>query len=314
MPGLRQPTTLQLEQTSQKAQDFWNKVFVAFRLIFEKEYPDKVLSEARTCGSIIVRFKRSIAHDCKLMDAIIKKQNPIKSGMNEEAYRQHLNDFFIPQSTSGKSSFRFWDCLEYLSREVSTLFGQSVANNAQARPMEPAVLDLMDDVSESLTNNCHNDDDSDDKMGTGVETVDQTMNRPIGVKKAKRNAKQEKLVDKRKKTKLNSAVGSVSFGDQNPHPLSTSFHSFRKGMDTKAKSMVCIELAKLGLALNQPDKATKYFMKAEALLDGDNAAVVLLPSSDKNKGVDSIDNDNKTVSTLGETSTDESDDSILLAH
>jgi len=206
--------------------------------------------------------------------------------------------------------------------------------------MEPTVYNLMEDVTETLTSNRSaasssevkvNHSDNNDKEGAGVETVVQkNLPRLIGVKKAKKQRRlqeQETTEDKKPPAKNKAKVtasGSVSsmdtmFVQTQPHPvhvITDALKSIQDGMATKSQGLMCLELAKLGLALNEREKAVKYFTKAEALYE----ATETDKKSEDDKKLDDdktednkkMNDDTKTVSTgVGETSTESSVDTTL---
>jgi len=267
----------------------------------------------------------------------------MRSGQNEAAYRATLNEYFIPQSTNGKTSFRFWECLDYLAREMPTLFGQSLSLKNHWT-MEPALYNLMEDVTDTLTaNNTNNnnnntnpnnsiayDDNSrDEEFGAAVETVQQNLVCPIGVKKAKKRILEE-AQEKKKQTKTRkvTASGSVSSMDtcsivveSKPHPVTAfteAIKCFQKSQDSQAKGVMCLELAKLGLALNQREKAVKYFSKAEELYDENKTNPLVEQTVDAKETAADMDT-TTTVSTSEKTSSQASissgsTDSFLLRH
>ena len=163
--------------TNQTSRQFWGKVFDFFKEIYESSSEKPTIKESRTVGTVQNRFKRVISSECKTMDTIMKN-NPRGTGQNEEMYAATCAKIYLDQE---KKAFRFADCFVYL-KDVPTFAMGSGQEAVAALPDELQELFAGVDAA-TATANAHVE------HGTAVDTVNLRLERPIGVKAAKKGIK-----------------------------------------------------------------------------------------------------------------------------
>lgn len=251
----------------QKGGNFWQRVFEVFKIKHCEVYPDKPYNAARTKESIMARWKRPIACDCKDMDNI-RKATEIPSGFNEMQYRDLLSAKFA--DTHNKRKFSHWSQLEYLQVELKPLFAQGL-KATEAVP--PEVQGLMRTVAEQI--------DGEDGSAVVVPSTEEdgdapALVRPIGAKKAKKRLAEERREEYAKKNKVNepasSGGGGGGFVSTLVTNVSNAIDRIGSQVAAKANGAVFLTMSKLALDLNKRDEAERYFLLAQQTFDLPNVS------------------------------------------
>jgi hypothetical protein len=235
---------------NQKSSMFWDKVFAFFKEMYTAA-TSKAVPEERNLVSITNRWKRHISSECRIMDSIMK-HNPRGTGQNDQTYAATLAAIFKAQE---KKTFRFAACFEHLKdvptftmgsgqaailelpQELQELFDAAAANNNPAVANNPAVV------------NPHVEE------GTAVDTVNLRLERPMGVKQAKKRIQTMKRIDTENKRRRNDMTDA-----------SAQMKSLGIVLDKTSKREILLKLAEKYEQRGDEEKASKYFKKLEDLL------------------------------------------------
>ncbi len=178
--------------TQQTSDTFWSRIFEYWKVLHNQEAPGVAISDSRTPTSLNTRWRRHISADCKQMDAI-RKRNPIASGENDERYLARCLSLY--RDEHGKV-FRFSGCLEHL-KDVP-IFNVGAHTGLSKRSREDIPQELWDTLepeegdARPRAAGVGTGSTTPDSVAVAVETVNLTLARPIGVKKAKKNVQQER--------------------------------------------------------------------------------------------------------------------------
>jgi hypothetical protein len=187
--------------TNQTSEMFWEKIFDFWKTFHMLEAPDVSINPQRTPTALHTRWRKHISTDCKKMDAI-RKTNPVGSGENDERYSSRCMELYREQHGT---AFRFSGCLEYLKDVPIFNIG---SHTGQKNNKKRNKKTTREDIPQELWGDYGLEDDDDVVVGgrgasdditektTGIETVHLDMERPIGVKKAKKIAKIEGRLEK----------------------------------------------------------------------------------------------------------------------
>jgi hypothetical protein len=197
--------------TNQTSEMFWEKIFDYWKAFHMLEAPDQPINPQRTATALHTRrWRKHISTDCKKMDAI-RKTNPVGSGENDERYFSRCMGLYHQQHGT---AFRFPGCLEYLKDVPIFNIGSHTGkknnnNNKTTRNKKKRREEIPQELWSAYGLEEEDDDDvlvgGEDEdtstagkttTGTGIETVHLDMERPIGVKKAKKMAKMEGRLEK----------------------------------------------------------------------------------------------------------------------
>jgi len=166
--------------TQQKSEAFWGRIFDYWKVIHAQEAPGMEINASRSATSLNSRWRKQISTDCKKMDAV-KKRNPVASGENDEKYMARC--LVLYREEFGQA-FRFAGCMEYLKDvPIFSLGSHTGLKKKKKTNRELIPQELWSD-----------DDEEGDGRGGGavdedvvaIETVCVNIQRPMGVKKAKR--------------------------------------------------------------------------------------------------------------------------------
>lgn len=260
-------TTDPIVGAEQKGGNFWTRIFEVFKAKHQEHYPDKPYHVSRTRESIMSRWKRPISIDCKEMDHL-RKSTEKPSGFNELQYRDLLSSKFAELHNNKR--FVFWKQLEYLQEALPPLFAQGLS---PVDALPPEVVGLLSSVASQIDN----------ESGTAMDTVKVGhVARPIGTKRAKKLAEEERMRSAKEGSGGGGGGGSdesnkrpkitppeVNNGNGNGFALnlaetvSNAIDRIGAKVASKANGAVYLTMAKLALDLNKREEAEHYFALAQ---------------------------------------------------
>ena len=236
---------------NQKSSMFWDKVFAFFKEMYTAATSNAV-PEERTLASITNRWKRHISVECRIMDSI-KKHNPRGTGQNEQTYAATLAQIFHAEQ---KKPFRFAACFEHLKDVPSFSMGTGQAVIAEL-PQE--LQELLDAAAAAGANNPPAVVNPHVETGTAVDTVNLRLERPMGVKQAKKRIQKMKWMDTENKRRR-----------QDMKDASSQMKSLGIALEKTSKREILLKLAEKYEQRGDEEKASKYYKKLEDLLEDES--------------------------------------------
>jgi len=244
--------------TNQTGSDFWKKVFDFFKEIYERT-SEAPLHPTRSISTTTTRWKRYISPDCKVYDAILK-QHPRGTGQNEEAYAASCAEIFKQQQN--KRPFRFAACFEHL-KDVPTFVMGAGGHQTLAEALPQELQEILDNGPPPAAAAANDPevigiDDDDDEDGAAVDTVNLRLERPVGVKTAKKRHMQQLANDRENRKRIDAFSKS-----------SSDMASLGKSLEKATKREAVSKLLAMYQQLGDQANMRKYLDKLAKLVDSD---------------------------------------------